>query len=624
VLNTKQIHVLLVEQDTIALTESVFQLQPCPTLATALDRLARETLDVVIFPWDQRTFEMLHSAAPRTPLIALTPSDAVGEIALEAGVHDYLVQQDLTPRLLKRSLRYALDRQQFQQARVEADLSHQQARYQALLLDHMSDAVIGTDMNFTVQSWNRAAASMYGWQTNDITGQNWLDVTKTQLDKTQRANIIQQLIEHGQWHGEVIQRKKDRSIINVMASTTLLTNNAGEPIGMVMINRDVTERKWVEQLVAQAHTKSNQERRLLRAVLETLPVGVVITDAKGRITHYNRQMVDLWGATPHATNLDDYKAFVGWWYGTQERVKTDEWALMRALLKGETVQNNEITLQRSDGQHIVVLHSAAPIKNANREITGSVGILTDITERKIAQRQTMELTVERERVKVLSDFIRDASHDFKTPISTINTSLYLLKRLDDPDKIKQQIEVAERQTDRLIRLLDGLLTMIRLDQEATFNFQPTHINPLVQHDLALQIDGDAVAAKHLTLRFDLAESLPPVQANQGELCRALLELINNAIQFTPDHGVIEIKTYRSDAQVVIEVRDTGIGIAPDVLPHIFQRLYRADPSRSSETGGVGLGLPIAQKIIEAHRGTIEVSSEVGSGSVFRVMLPIGD
>ena len=110
-------------------------------------------------------------------------------------------------------------------------------------------------------------------------------------------------------------------------------------------------------------------------------------------------------------------------------------------------------------------------------------------------------------------------------------------------------------------------------------------------------------------------------ADEAELGRAILELGQNAVQFTAPGGRVILTTHAETDHAVVEVHDTGSGIAPEDLPHIFQRLYRADKARSVETGGVGLGLSIAQRIVEMHQGRIEVSSTPGQGSIFRVRLP---
>jgi len=249
-----------------------------------------------------------------------------------------------------------------------------------------------------------------------------------------------------------------------------------------------------------------------------------------------------------------------------------------------------------------------------------IAAVQDITERKQADDQRVELTIEREKVNVLKRFIGNLSHDLRTPLSVIKTSIYLIPRLHDEDKRQRHLEALEVETNRLQRMLDDLLSMSRLDKADTseYRFAISQIDPLVQ---ACVEEGQAMAIrKGQTLTYVPAESLPPVILDPTEFKRMIKHLILNAVTYTPEKGVINILTASSGEMVVIEVRDTGVGISEHELPHIFDRLYRVDLSRSA-SAGAGLGLSIARKIVEAHGGTIEVDSMIGIGSTFRVRLP---
>ena len=243
----------------------------------------------------------------------------------------------------------------------------------------------------------------------------------------------------------------------------------------------------------------------------------------------------------------------------------------------------------------------------------------EIIEREEAETRALELAVERERMRVLAEFVRDASHDFRTPLSTINTSLYLLQHVKNAEKQQHLIQVIERQVGRLARLVEGLLTMTRLDSSLNFNRVPLDVNGLIL-DVKSHLQP-AAAAKNISLEVELTEDIPLVLADETELSRAITEITQNAVQYTPEHGQVCIASRLNGSSLSLEIRDTGIGIEQADLPHIFERLYRADKARSTDTGGVGLGLPIAQRIIEAHGGRIEVSSQVGIGTSFKIYLP---
>ncbi len=248
--------------------------------------------------------------------------------------------------------------------------------------------------------------------------------------------------------------------------------------------------------------------------------------------------------------------------------------------------------------------------------------LTVITGRKQAEQQAVELQHERERVKMLSDFVTNMSHDFRTPLTIMSTNLYLMSRITEPEKQKSYLASTEQQILSLTRLIDRQLTMVRLDSQTTVALQPLDVN-LIASNLGFIIGSEA-KPKNITIVSVICEGRLMVQGHPDDLSMAFAELGKNAVRYTPDNGTVTIHTRRENNQAVIEVSDTGIGIAEGDWDRIFQRLYRIDGSRSSQTGGTGLGLPIAKRIIELHQGTISVESVEGEGSTFRVLLPLSE
>jgi two-component system phosphate regulon sensor histidine kinase PhoR len=168
-------------------------------------------------------------------------------------------------------------------------------------------------------------------------------------------------------------------------------------------------------------------------------------------------------------------------------------------------------------------------------------------------------------------------------------------------------------------LLDAILTMSRLDKGSSLTFAPLAIKSLIS-DIHTQVHH-LLAEKNLTMNLDLSDSLPPIMGNETELNRAFANLIVNAINYTPPGGSIDVHTYQEDARVYVAIHDTGMGIARDELPRIFDRFYRVDGARNTDQGGTGLGLAIVKRIVELHSGQIQVDSEPGSGSTFCINLP---
>ncbi|GAB4572779.1 MAG: hypothetical protein Kow0077_13220 [Anaerolineae bacterium] len=226
---------------------------------------------------------------------------------------------------------------------------------------------------------------------------------------------------------------------------------------------------------------------------------------------------------------------------------------------------------------------------------------------------------EQERVRVLRQFISDVSHDLRTPLTIINSAAYMLQLKVEDAEQQQLVERIRAQVRRLDQIIDDMFTMTTLDLASPDEtYRTVDLNELGQ---ALYHEFSAVAQqKDLTLAF-FPGSVQLLMADGTHLWRALSNLVINAINYTPPGGRIVLSTYVNQDGVVFEVTDTGIGIPAEDLPRIFDRFYRADKARQTSTGGSGLGLSIARRIVEYHNGRIEVESTPGKGSTFRVILP---
>ncbi|MCK6578335.1 MAG: HAMP domain-containing histidine kinase [Anaerolineae bacterium] len=214
-------------------------------------------------------------------------------------------------------------------------------------------------------------------------------------------------------------------------------------------------------------------------------------------------------------------------------------------------------------------------------------------------------------------FVADVSHELRTPLTAIRGHFDLIKRYGmDPDSL----EAIETEISRMSRLVTDLLMLARADYGGLpLNKQPVDLDVLVEET----VREARMLASARVLRIGIGEFTPvQVQGDPDRLKQLMLNLVGNAIKFTPDGGRITLNLGRTATQAVIEVEDTGIGIAPEDLKRIFDRFYQADDSRARETGeGAGLGLSIAHWIVEAHGGRIEVGSKPNQGSKFTVFIP---
>ncbi len=254
------------------------------------------------------------------------------------------------------------------------------------------------------------------------------------------------------------------------------------------------------------------------------------------------------------------------------------------------------------------------------KVTQVLTVIRDITERKQVEQRDLELALEKERGETFRKLIGNIAHDLKTPLAIINTSLYLLEKHTDLVKQQQKIDNIKRQTHLLDSFIQDLLAIARFDADPELRLTLVDVNELV-----MRIEADhhsMIEEKQLTFTLELEETLPPIQADQTDLHRAFANLVENALNYTPEGNSVALRTSNQNNRVMIEVVDTGIGIDEDTLPLIFDRFYRAPEAQAIVDGGSGLGLAIVKRVVEMHNGTIEVKSAPGKGTAFRVLLPI--
>lgn len=218
------------------------------------------------------------------------------------------------------------------------------------------------------------------------------------------------------------------------------------------------------------------------------------------------------------------------------------------------------------------------------------------------------------------ELVANVSHELKTPIAGLRAHLEnVLDGVEQPDP--HTLEVMLQQSDRLAGLVDQLLELSRLESgDLPLHEEPMELRPLVSR-VASEV-GVARAGIDVQVENDVDSDLPPLMADPERVHQVLFNLLDNAVRFTPAGGEVHVTAERTNGRCTVSVRDSGLGIDAEHLPHLFERFYRVDPARSRQRGGTGIGLAIARSVVESHGGHIWAESEPGKGSTFRFDLPV--
>ncbi|HEY4724114.1 MAG TPA: ATP-binding protein, partial [Anaerolineae bacterium] len=362
----------------------------------------------------------------------------------------------------------------------------------------------------------------------------------------------------------------------------------------------------LERRVIERTAELERERQRIQAILDAAGEGIVFTDPEGIIEYVNPAMEKLTGYAAGEVRGQNLRL---WRSSRSARAIIDD--AWRVIRQGE-LWLGEMVNRRKDGVLYEVAITIAPLNGAAGDLIGHVGILHDIAHQK-----------EVERLK--DQFVSNVSHELRTPLANVKLYLSLLER-GRPEKRGEYMQTLHREAARLTNLIEDMLDISRLDLGATqIQSMPTDLNPLIDQ---LIIDRSALAGdRSLSIECQLDPDVPPALADPPLLAQVMSNLMTNAINYTPPGGVITISTGVRERQqrrwITFSVRDTGPGIAPQDLPHLFERFYRGEVGRKSGAPGTGLGLAICQEIIARMDGQITVESRPateGSGATFTVWL----
>jgi PAS domain S-box-containing protein len=377
-------------------------------------------------------------------------------------------------------------------------------------------------------------------------------------------------------------------------------------------------RRAEEELLAAKEALRESEQRF-RAMFEHAAVGIAISELDGRVAELNAKFAEILGYAAH--ELAGVSAY--------DISHPDDVAATRAnvarLLAGEVRDYSyEKRYVRKDGRIVWTLTSVGLLRDPQGRPRQFVGVIEDISALKKAQEGERAARAEAERMSEFKDeFLATLSHELRTPLSAIlGWSQIIARRPMAPDELKRAVAVIERNARAQTRLIEDLLDMSRITSgKVRLDVQP--VEPAAFIEAALETVRPAAEARRIRLEKVLDPGAGPISGDAGRLQQVVWNLLSNAIKFTPPGGKVQVILERVNSHIEVSVADTGIGIKPEFLPHVFDRFRQADGSTTRRQGGLGLGLAIAKHLVELHGGSLHAQSGgEGGGATFVVHLPL--
>lgn len=376
--------------------------------------------------------------------------------------------------------------------------------------------------------------------------------------------------------------------------TQRVVTHSNDEIGMLGHTFNYLTRRLDSTLV-----EISSEKSKLDAIISNMADGLMALDEHGFVVLYNKALLKLLKVRDieiYGSNVNSMSLQIGL-------------DISLASIKKCVFDDNakHIIINVSDDK--ILRLSPAYYSDAAKKQTGFILVFQDITD---AQRLD----------NMRKDFVANVSHELKTPITTIKTYAETLSSgiVSEPEMVNEFLAIIENEADRMTSLVRDLLQLSHFDfKKAKWHFEHEYINDIIKESINhLQI---YYTGKNQTVNFH-SDFNPRVFVDKAKIKQVVLNILSNAIKYTPEFGTVDISVDIVDNIVDISITDNGLGIPEEDIEHVFERFYRVDKGRSRQQGGTGLGLSIAQDIVVAHGGSISAVSKFNDGSIFTIKLPV--
>jgi PAS domain S-box-containing protein len=432
-------------------------------------------------------------------------------------------------------------------------------------------------------------------------------------DGKQIMDTIRREVEQMQGVERLLLQRRT-AISRANARTALVTTLVALALGLGLVALVIWLFARNLALRQRAASVLHAERERFRTTLTSIGDAVVVTDAQGRVTLLNpvAQALTGWGDEAMGRPIEEIVRIVN-----EETREPVENPVAKATRHGAVVglANHTVLIGR-DGTEVPIDDSGAPIRDGRGRLVGVVLVFRDITGRRAVERALQQ----NDRRK--DEFLAMLAHELRNPLAPIRTAAHTLGLLGGSDERVQWVSgVIERQVGLMTRLVDDLLDVSRITSgKITLKRAPVAIAEMIAQ--ALETARPLVESRRQTLEVDVAADVGSVDGDQARLVQVVGNLLDNAIKYTEEDGRIRLTAHAEGDEVVIAVRDTGVGITADLLPYVFELFTQADRSLERRQGGLGIGLTLVRRLVDLHGGRVAATSEgAGRGSEFTIRLP---
>ncbi|HEX4494029.1 MAG TPA: PAS domain S-box protein [Thermoanaerobaculia bacterium] len=463
------------------------------------------------------------------------------------------------------------------------------------ILSSMPEGMISTDVEGRVTFLNGMGETLTGWPQAEAAGRPLPEVFRI-IDVQHRQPVANPALRALLNHTLLIARDGTERPID--GSVAPLRDRSGATVGAVLVFRDITDRMRAEEIQAR-----------LAAIVESSQDAVVSKTLDGIILSWNAEAVRLFGHTPEEAVGRSITLII-----PQDR-REEETGIMERLRRGERVEHFETVRVSKTGRRIDISLTISPIRNAAGHVIGASKIARDITD----QKRTEEALREADRQK--DEFLALLAHELRNPLAPLRNGLQIMRLAGaDEHAVSRARAMMERQLGHMVRLVDDLLDVSRISRnKLELRRSRVLLSDVVSS--ALETSRPVIEEAGHELIATLPAEPVPLDADLTRLAQVFSNLLTNSARYTDRGGRIELTGDVRDGEVVVSVRDTGIGIPAEALPRVFEMFSQVDRSMERATGGLGIGLALVKGLVEMHGGSVTAESAgPGQGSTFTVRL----